>query len=188
MTRAQFIARERMIGWETERKKSMSVTPADTVLSWLIKEREREERKNKGPPKSIFRSLFIPTSCLTAVKVINLEYTNYSYQNDKLSIQNFFFSSNECQSLTYHKLCWWHPDAHFYIHSAWEPNSFFSCRCLSQILICTLSSLPFFLTHVSFEYWTINKLMLSFECGIPRPTRTRALRCGNTYAFATANF
>jgi hypothetical protein len=36
----------------------------------------------------------------------------------------------------------------------------------------------YFLTHVSFEYCTINKLKLFFECGIPSPTRNRASRCG----------
>jgi hypothetical protein len=43
-----------------------------------------------------------------------------------------------------------------------------------------------FFTHVSLENW--NKLRLSFECGIPRPTRTYAGRCGNTFAFVTAYF
>jgi hypothetical protein len=33
----------------------------------------------------------------------------------------------------------------------------------------------------------INKLRLSLECCISRPTQTRASRCSNTFAFATEN-
>jgi hypothetical protein len=41
----------------------------------------------------------------------------------------------------------------------------------------------FFDIFTSFECWTINKLRLFFECGIPRLTRTPASRCGNIFVF-----
>jgi hypothetical protein len=40
-----------------------------------------------------------------------------------------------------------------------------------EILIQTKVPRSFFLTHLSFEYRTINKLRLSFECDILHPTR-----------------